>query len=87
MHVHTGDGTLGLPEYAPFDAIIVTAAAPRLPQPLLEQLQDGGRLVIPTGPHHSQTLERWRRAGEKFNHEDILPVAFVPLVGKEGWEP
>ena len=61
--VHLGDGTLGLPRYAPYQAIMVTAASPAVPPPLLEQLADGGRLVIPVGGHGSQMLERWRRQG------------------------
>jgi protein-L-isoaspartate(D-aspartate) O-methyltransferase len=86
VQVHTGDGSLGLPEFAPYDCIIVTAAAPRVPQALLDQLEDSGRLVIPVGGRYGQYLERWRRKGEKYDLETITPVAFVPLVGKEGWE-
>lgn len=85
VHVHVGDGSLGLPEQAPFEAIMVTAAAPRLPQALLEQLQEGGRLVIPVGSRGGQYLERWQRHGQEFAQESILPVAFVPLVGEQGW--
>jgi len=87
VKVHTGDGTLGLPKQAPFDAIIVTAAAPNLPAPLLDQLVEGGCLVIPVGSRGSQFLERWTRAGESSQREDIIPVAFVPLIGKHGWSP
>jgi len=86
IHVHVGDGTLGLPEYAPYDAIIVTAAAPKVPQALLDQLEVGGRLVIPVGGRFGQYLECWRREGDEFFSEDIVPVAFVPLVGKNGWD-
>lgn len=86
VQVHTGDGSLGLPEESPFDAIMVTAAAPRTPRPLLDQLADGGRLVIPVGERSGgQYLERWRRRQDVFTHENILPVTFVPLIGKEGW--
>jgi protein-L-isoaspartate(D-aspartate) O-methyltransferase len=94
VHVHTGDGSLGLPGYAPFTAIIVTAAAPSVPKALLDQLEAGGRLVIPVGSRGGQVLERWRRnpgdqesgqAGE-YSGEAILPVAFVPLVGEAGWK-
>lgn len=84
--VHLGDGSLGLLEEAPFDAIIVTAAAPILPQNLLDQLSSSGRLIIPVGGHGAQVLELWRCQGEEFVNETILPVAFVPLVGKFGWK-
>ncbi len=86
IQVHTGDGSLGLAEFAPFDGIIVTAAAPNIPQTLLDQLSDGGRLVIPVGGRGDQYLERWRRLGSDFKQETILPVAFVPLIGKLGWD-
>ena len=86
VHVHTGDGSLGLPALAPFDAILVTAAAPKVPQPLLEQLKEGGRLVLPVGSRGSQVLESWQRRGAKFEHQSILPVAFVPLRGAHGWQ-
>lgn len=80
------DGTRGLPEHAPYEAIIVTAAAPHVPEPLKEQLSDGGRLVVPVGGRMGQMLERWRRKGDDFSCERIAPVAFVPLVGDHGWE-
>lgn len=83
--VKIGDGSLGLLEQAPYDAIIVTAAAPRVPQALLDQLEDGGRLVIPVGSRGGQNLERWEKKGQDLDHETILPVAFVPLLGKDGW--
>ena len=83
--VHQGDGTEGLAEIAPFQGIIVTAAAPRVPQALLDQLADGGRLVIPVGERGAQFLERWVRRGGKYDVEELIPVAFVPLVGKFGW--
>lgn len=86
VQVIEGDGSLGLEEHAPFDAIIVTAAAPKVPQPLKDQLADGGRLVLPVGGRHGQTLELWRRRGEKLKSERVAPVAFVPLVGDHGWE-
>ncbi len=86
IQVHVGDGTLGLPEFAPFAAIIVTAAAPEVPQALLDQLEDGGRLVIPVGYRGEQYLERWRRQGEEYIHENVLAVAFVPLIGAQGWK-
>jgi protein-L-isoaspartate(D-aspartate) O-methyltransferase len=84
--IHVGDGSTGLPAYAPYKAIIVTAAAPRVPQPLLDQLADGGRLVLPVGSLGGQTLERWVRRGDQFSHRSITAVAFVPLRGEYGWE-
>jgi protein-L-isoaspartate(D-aspartate) O-methyltransferase len=85
LSVHVGDGSLGWPEAAPYHSILVTAAAPKAPQPLLDQLADGGRLVIPVGGAGSQVLETWERHGSDFTREAILPVAFVPLRGKYGW--
>jgi protein-L-isoaspartate(D-aspartate) O-methyltransferase len=85
VHVHTGDGSLGLPDYAPYQAILVTAAAPVVPQALLDQLADLGRMVIPVGGQGGQYLERWVREGAKFDHEEGVPVAFVPLRGRFGW--
>ena len=86
VRVHVGDGSLGLPEYAPFQAIIITAAAPRVPQPLLDQLAEGGRLVLPEGGAGGQMLDRWRRKDGEFKQEHIAPVAFVPLRGQHGWK-
>jgi protein-L-isoaspartate(D-aspartate) O-methyltransferase len=84
--VHVGDGSLGLPKYAPFQAIMITAAAPRVPQPLFDQLVDGGRLVLPEGGAGGQMLDRWRKHGNEFDQEHITPVAFVPLRGQHGWK-
>jgi len=86
VHVHTGDGSLGLLQYAPFERIIVTAGAPAAPSRLLEQLQDGGRMVIPVGERGEQRLEVWERTGRGYDAEPVLPVAFVPLVGEQGWK-
>ncbi|MCS7247663.1 MAG: protein-L-isoaspartate(D-aspartate) O-methyltransferase [Anaerolineales bacterium] len=86
IHVHIGDGSLGLPEFAPYQAIIVTAAAPKAPLALLEQLDEGGRLVIPVGGQWGQMLERWTRHGSQFEQEEFVPVAFVPLRGEAGWK-
>jgi protein-L-isoaspartate(D-aspartate) O-methyltransferase len=86
VQVHTGDGTLGLPDYAPYQAIIVTAGAPKAPKPLQAQLIDGGRLVIPVGGRFNQRLEVWQRKGAKFKNKTITAVAFVPLLGEEGWQ-
>jgi protein-L-isoaspartate(D-aspartate) O-methyltransferase len=83
--VHVGDGTRGWPENAPYDAIIATAAAPKVPKPLLNQLADGGRLVIPVGSRLGQFLEKWHREGDDFHHEKSVAVAFVPLLGEFGW--
>ncbi len=85
VHVHVGDGSLGWPECAPYDAILVAAAAPRVPQPLLEQLAEGGRLILPVGSQGFQQLEIWERRGKKFEQEASIPVAFVPLRGEHGW--
>jgi protein-L-isoaspartate(D-aspartate) O-methyltransferase len=84
--VHIGDGSLGLPEYAPFQAIMITAAAPHVPQPLLDQLDEGGRLVLPEGGAGGQILDRWRNEDGEFVQEHVTPVAFVPLRGKHGWK-
>jgi len=85
IHIHTGDGSVGLPEHAPYQAIMVTAAAPKVPQPLLDQLDDGGRLVLPVGSRYSQILECWQRHGDQFKQNTVTAVAFVPLLGEEGW--
>lgn len=85
VEVVEGDGSRGLQEHAPYQAIVVAAAAPRVPQALKDQLADGGRLVIPVGGRDGQVLERWRRRGDDFARERITPVAFVPLVGDGGW--
>jgi len=86
VHVEIGDGSRGLAEYAPFDAILVTAAAPRVPRPLLQQLANGGRLVIPVGARGNQTLERWVKNADEYVNDMITAVAFVPLVGEFGWQ-
>jgi len=85
VHVHTGDGTLGLPELAPFEGIVVTAGAPEMPPPLLEQLTEGGRLVIPVGKEEQQELWAVRREGEKTSSRVVNHCRFVPLVGRYGW--
>jgi protein-L-isoaspartate(D-aspartate) O-methyltransferase len=81
-----GDGTLGWPTHAPYDAIVVSAASPEVPAPLLAQLADGGRLAVPVGSEAAQALRLVRRRGESFVEEDLGPVRFVPLVGEHGWE-
>jgi len=81
-----GDGTLGYPEEAPYDRIIVTAGAPRIPKPLEKQLAVGGKIVIPIGDIYSQTLYIGKKVGEgKIVLEPDTPCLFVPLIGKEGW--
>lgn len=86
VSVHVGDGSLGLPEYSPYQAIVVTAAAPRVPQQFFDQLSEGGRLVIPEGGIGGQILDRWRKHGNEYKQEHIAPVAFVPLRGEHGWK-
>jgi protein-L-isoaspartate(D-aspartate) O-methyltransferase len=86
VEIICGDGTKGLPDKAPFDAIIVSAGGPRVPETLKQQLAIGGRLVIPVGRDIHQTLLHIRRTGEdSFEEEDFGAVAFVPLIGAEGW--
>jgi len=84
--VRVSDGTLGWPEHAPYEAIIVTAAAPDVPQPLIDQLADGGRLVAPVGSRWSQVLVKVKRQGDMLTREHLTPVAFVPLIGEHGWK-
>jgi protein-L-isoaspartate(D-aspartate) O-methyltransferase len=83
--VIVSDGTLGWPEHSPYEAIIITAAAPDVPQPLIDQLADGGRLVAPVGTRWSQSLVKVKRQGGSLMTEQLTPVAFVPLVGEHGW--
>lgn len=84
--VRQSDGSSGWPEQAPFDGIMVTAAAPSAPQPLLDQLCEGGRLVIPVGGAGRQELQVWEKAKGQLRHKTIVPVSFVPLRGQYGWE-
>ena len=86
IHVHSGDGSQGWQEAAPYDGILVAAAAPSVPKPLLDQLAEGGRLVIPVGGRGSQRLEAWSRKGDDFDHQEHLAVTFVPLRGEYGWK-
>ncbi len=84
--VHTGNGTLGLPGQAPFDAITVTAGADELPEPYVEQLADSGRIVIPIGGVPTrQSLFRFTRRGPGLHAENLGRFAFVPLIGQHGW--
>ncbi|PMP62060.1 MAG: protein-L-isoaspartate O-methyltransferase [Caldimicrobium thiodismutans] len=81
-----GDGTLGWQEAAPFDAIIVTAAAPQIPLPLIEQLAEGGRIVIPVGDEFSQVLVKGIKKGGTLHTKSLEPVRFVKLVGEYGFK-
>lgn len=88
VHVHCANGTLGLKEFAPFDAIIITAGSDGLPIDYLEQLADGGRIVIPIGNRsYGQTMYRFTRHHGRLMIEDLGPFAFVPLIGQHGWSP
>ena len=79
VKVLAGDGYKGWPEYAPFDAIIVTCAPDHIPPPLVEQLRDGGRMIIPVGPPENQQLYLLQKHGAKVEQQAILPVRFVPM--------
>lgn len=86
VHVHNANGTLGLPKEAPFDAIVVTAGAASIPKPLLDQLRDGGRIIIPLGnAPTSQNLYRFTIRSENLQVENLGGFAFVPLIGEHGW--
>jgi protein-L-isoaspartate(D-aspartate) O-methyltransferase len=80
-----GDGTIGWAEFAPFDKIMITAAAPKFPKTLFNQLRDGGLMVFPMGEKRTQDLVLVRRDGEEAMMKEVGQVAFVPLVGREGW--
>ena len=84
VRVVLGDGSFGLPEQAPFEAIMLTAAGPEVPPPLYEQLAQGGRLVGPVGSRYEQVLIRLRRLGDEWKRETLERVIFVPLVGEHG---
>jgi protein-L-isoaspartate(D-aspartate) O-methyltransferase len=86
VHVHCGDGTLGLPEFAPYDAILVAAAAPAVPTPLLGQLAEGGRIIVPVGGVENQELRLIDRNHDTFRTTMLEPCRFVPLVGAYGWK-
>jgi len=87
VHVLTGDGTLGWPEHAPYDAIVATAGGPGAPQALLDQLAIGGRLVIPLGadPYEQRLVRIVRLEAQEYQREGLEAVAFVPLIGAQGW--
>jgi len=84
VDVRTADGTLGLPDEGPFDAIVVTAAGEVLPPPYRKQLADGGRIVIPLGPESDQILTRFTRRGSRLLRESLGDFVFVPLIGAHG---
>ena len=85
VSIRCGDGSLGWPEHAPFDAIIVTAGAPDVPEPLCAQLGLGGRLVVPVGPEGDQTLVLMRRTEGGLQRTDVMKCRFVKLFGEAGW--
>jgi len=87
VQVHVGDGTLGWPDEAPFEAIVVTAAAPEIPPPLTAQLAEGGRLIVPVGTPDEQRLLRAERRGNALSTQPLYHCRFVPLIGKFGWKP
>ena len=82
VYVRAGDGYKGWPEAAPFDAIIVTCAPEKVPQPLIDQLKDGGRMIIPVGPISDQELVLLRKHGNQLEQRAVLPVQFVPMTGQ-----
>jgi len=84
--VVVGDGSLGLPEHAPYDAIVVSAAAPKIPQPLFDQLQEGGRMIIPVGPAHAQELQLVRKQEGLAVSTSLDACRFVPLIGEQGYK-
>jgi protein-L-isoaspartate(D-aspartate) O-methyltransferase len=81
-----GDGTLGWREYAPYDAILVSAGAPSVPEPLLAQIAEGGRMLVPVGTREEQRLVMYRRRNGQLEQKEVAPVRFVPLVGHHGWD-
>ena len=85
VHAVTGDGSMGLPEFAPYNRIIVTAAAPEIPDALVMQLCDGGRLVCPVGSRDTQTLAVVTREKEGMKVDESIGCRFVPLIGEDAW--
>ena len=86
IKIKVEDGTLGWPEEAPFDAIIVTSGSPSVPETLMSQLSDGGRMIIPVGSRNHQRIIRIIRSGDNYSKEEMLSCIFVPLIGKYGWD-
>lgn len=85
VHVHNGDGSAGFPEAAPYDAVLVTAGAPEIPTVFVNQLREGGRLVIPVGDQENQMLVQAKLQGGKLKRRTLLGCRFVPLLGRYGW--
>jgi protein-L-isoaspartate(D-aspartate) O-methyltransferase len=86
IHLNTADGTVGWPEEAPFDRIIITAASPKIPDPLIEQLAINGILLLPVGSKFSQQLLKIRKTDQGTTEEYHTPCVFVPLIGEHGWK-
>ena len=87
VHIKIGDGTLGWEEHAPFDKIIVTASSPGIPRPLLDQLSEGGKMVIPVGTRFTQRLTLLEKSeGGRLSEQDVCGCVFVPLIGEYGWK-
>src|SRR5439155_21361694 len=86
VHIHCGDGTVALPEFAPFDAFVISAPAPAAPAPLLAQLSATGRMVVPVGDLENQELQLILREHGTFRKITLEPCRFVPLVGAYGWK-
>lgn len=86
VHVKIGDGTLGWPEKSPFDRIVITAASPKIPDPLMGQLSVGGILLAPVGSRYSQELLKVRKTDQGISEEYHTPCVFVPLIGEHGWK-
>jgi protein-L-isoaspartate(D-aspartate) O-methyltransferase len=82
VHVRAGDGYQGWPEAAPFDAVIVTCAPEKVPQPLVDQLKDGGRMILPIGPMWNQELVLLHKRGHQLDRREVIPVRFVPMTGQ-----
>lgn len=86
VHTRIGDGTMGWPEEAPFERIIITAGAPDIPESLIGQLSDGGIIVVPVGSLYSQQLLKARKSRDGLTTEYHTPCVFVPLIGQYGWK-
>ncbi len=85
VHLHCSDGSVGWPEHAPYDAMIVSAAIPRIPQTLSAQLAEGGRMILPVGSQKAQVLVEVETNRGKVRHREITSCVFVPLIGEQGW--